>query len=296
MHRTDDGAVERTIQVPPLARRRRRSEREAHRGQHRADARRVRGENLAEQCDGRQIAAGAGTRDRALFGFKSGEAQHGAGQNVLGLGMGRHAEARHVDPDHADAVDLLGQPIQRHARRGRHAKVDHDDRVQIGRLGQRVDGVADVFVELATNQRLGIERHVADRPPGSVEMRRERQPIDAASGPTQDRRDPAHPQPDAQRPKRRAHRLRLIVRTLRVIGGQPVEDRAFAGCPRGRQHGLATRMTTTGARRQKVRQRVHQPMRPRRPLRGTDGRAGHRRTCRPRSPGSTCSRGRRPRP
>ena len=239
-----------------------------------------------------QIRAGPRTGDRALFGLEPGEAQHGAGQHVLGLRMGRHAEARHVDPDDADAVDLLGQPVQRHAGRGRHAEIDHHDRVQIGRLGQRIHGVADVFVELATDQRLGVERHVADRPTRAVEMRRERQPIDAAGGPAQDRRDPAHPQPHPQRPERRAHRLRLVVRPLRIVRREPVEDRAFAGRPGGRQHGLATCVATTGAGRQGV----HDLIRPRRPLRATDGRRADRRTYRRRSRASACNRGRRPRP
>jgi hypothetical protein len=43
--------------------------------------------------------------------------------------MRRHAEAGHVDADHADAVDLVGQQLERHARRGRHAQVGDDDRV-----------------------------------------------------------------------------------------------------------------------------------------------------------------------
>ena len=32
-------------------------------------------------------------------GFLAGIGEHGAGQDILRLGMGRHAEARHVDPD-----------------------------------------------------------------------------------------------------------------------------------------------------------------------------------------------------
>ncbi len=202
-----------------------------------------------------------------LFGFEPSEAQHRAGQHVLGFRMGRHAEARHVDPDHAHAVDLLGQAIQRHARRGRHAQVDDDNRIQIGRLGQRIDGVANVFVELAAHQRLGVERHITDGPTRSIEMRRERQPVNAACRPTQDRRDPAHAQPDAQRPERRTHRLRLVMRPLRIVGRQPVEHGALAGRACGRQHRLAARMATSGAGRQ----RVHDLMRPRRLLRGTDG-------------------------
>jgi hypothetical protein len=42
------------------------------------------------------------------FGLFAGVVQHRAGQHVLGLGMGRHAEARHVDADDAHAVDLFG--------------------------------------------------------------------------------------------------------------------------------------------------------------------------------------------
>ena len=75
-------------------------------------------------------------RHRALLGLGPGVAQHGAGQHVLRLGMGRHAETRHVDADHPHAVDLLGQPVQRHAGRGRHAQVDHHDGVVVGGLGE----------------------------------------------------------------------------------------------------------------------------------------------------------------
>ena len=63
-------------------------------------------------------------------------AQHGAGQHVLGLGMGRHAEARHVDADDAHAVDLASAA----GRSGTpeavgHAEVDDDDGVVVVGLG-----------------------------------------------------------------------------------------------------------------------------------------------------------------
>ena len=50
-----------------------------------------------------------GGLDRAAFGLAMGIVQHRRGKDVLGLGMGRHAEARHVDADDAHAVDLLGR-------------------------------------------------------------------------------------------------------------------------------------------------------------------------------------------
>ena len=143
--------------------------------------------------------------------------------------MGRHAEARHVDADDAHAVDFVRQQIERHAGRGRHAQIDDDDGVVQRRIGELEHRFADVLEQLAGDQRFGIERHVADRAPRAVEVRGEGQAIDAAGRAGQDRRGAAHAQADAQRAEGRTHALRLVVRTLGIVGGVAIENLALAG-------------------------------------------------------------------
>jgi hypothetical protein len=96
-------------------------------------------------------------RHRALLASFAGVLQHRTGEDVLGLGVGRHPEARHIDADDAHAVDFLRQQTQRHAGGGRHAQVDHDDGVVLLRIGQLVDGLAHVLEQLAGHQRFGVE-------------------------------------------------------------------------------------------------------------------------------------------
>jgi hypothetical protein len=76
----------------------------------------------------------------------------------------------------------------------------------------RVHRVADILEQLARDQRLRIERHIADRAARAVEVRGEGQAIHAAGRSRQDRGGAAHAQADAQRPEGRAHALRLVVR------------------------------------------------------------------------------------
>ena len=66
---------------------------------------------------------------------------------------------------------------------------------------------ADVLEQLARDQRLRVERHIAHGPPRAVEMRGEGQAVDAAGRAGQDRRGPPHAQTDAQRPEGRAHAI-----------------------------------------------------------------------------------------
>ena len=143
--------------------------------------------------------------------------------------MGRHAEARHVDPDHPDPVDLGRQAVQRNARRGRNTQIDHHDRVVLVRLGHLGDGIADVFVELTGDEGFRIERNVADRPASAVEMRREGQTVHTAGRPREDRRRPPHPQPDPQRAERRTHGLWLVVRPFWIIGRESIKNLRLAG-------------------------------------------------------------------
>ena len=238
MHRGDDVAVERRVQVAPLARGHLRRDAESHRRQQAAGEDRVDREHLAEQADARTFAEiAARTRDRAGLGFVARVAQHRAGEDVLRLGVRRHAETGHVDADDAHAVDFLGQQVERHAGSGRHAQVDDDDRVVLGRVGELVDGVTDVLEQLAGDQRLRVERDVADAALGAVEVRGEGKTVNAAGRARQDGRRTAHAQADAQRAEGRAHRLRLVVRAAGVIGGEAGECGTLAGGP-GRLHRL----------------------------------------------------------
>ena len=158
--------------------------------------------------------------------------------------MGRHAESRHVDADDAHAVDRLRQQLQRHARRGGHAQVRDDDRVVQFGIGELEHCFADVLEQLAGHERLGIERHVADRAPRAVEMRGEAQAIHAARGAGEDRRSAAHPQADAQRTERGAHALRLVVRADGVIARVTIEHLALPCCRGGALHLVLARVAT----------------------------------------------------
>ena len=96
--------------------------------------------------------------------------------------MGRHAKARDVNANDAHPVNLVGEQIQRHARCGRHAEVDHHHRVVFVGVSQFVDGFADVLKQLASDQRLGVEGHIAHRALGTVEVRCKGQAVNAAGG------------------------------------------------------------------------------------------------------------------
>ena len=131
--------------------------------------------------------------------------------------MRRHAEPRHVDADDAHTVDRLGQQLQRHAAGGGHAQVDDHQRVELRGVGLRMHRLPDVLEKLAGDERLAVEGHVAHAAACAVEVRREREPVDAAGAAGQDRHRAAHPQAHAQRAERRAHALRLVVRPLGVV-------------------------------------------------------------------------------
>ena len=154
--------------------------------------------------------------------------------------MGRHAKSRHVDADDAHAVDLLRQGAQRHARRGGHAEIGDDDRVVERGIGEPMHRLADVLVEFSCDQSLGVERHVADRSLGAIEMRGEGEAVDAAGRARQHGGGAAHAQADTQGAEGRAHRLRLVVRSLRIILPKLLKQRPVAGSfRRARQLGLA---------------------------------------------------------
>ena len=174
-------AVQRRIELAPLARGHHRSGGQAHGREQHADAHGVGREHLAQQGDGGLVRnAAARRRHRAGLGLATGEPEHGAGQHVLGLGMRGHAKARHVDADDAHAVDVLGQQLQRHAAGRGHAQVDDDHRVVQRRVSLLEDGFADVLEQLARDQALAVERHVAHGAARTVEVGGEGQAVHAA--------------------------------------------------------------------------------------------------------------------
>ena len=111
-----------------------------------------------------------------------------------------------------------------------HAEIDDDDGVVIVGVGELEHRLADVLEQLAGDERLGVERHVADGAARAVEMRREGQAVDAAGRARQDRRGAPHPQADPQRAEGRAHALRLVVRPAGIIRWR--SDRGSRSCRR----------------------------------------------------------------
>ncbi len=205
VRRGGDLAIQRGVEVAPLAGRQLRRDGQTHGRQQRADARRIAWEELADHRDSGRILLLAGAGDGALLGLGAGVFEHRAGQHVLGLGVGRHAEARHVDADDAHAVDLLRQAVQRHAGRGGDAQVDDHNRVVVRWLCGFIHRVADVLEQLALDQCFRVERHVPHGAACAIEVRGEGEAIHAAGGAAQDRRRAAHAQADAQRAEGRAH-------------------------------------------------------------------------------------------
>jgi hypothetical protein len=327
--------VECRIELAPLARRHDRPGGEAQGLEHHADADGIGREHLTEQRHGRLRRPPATRRlDGAGEGLFPGIVEHGASQDVLGLGVGRHAEARHVDGDDSDPVDLFRDLLDRHARSGRHAEVGDDDGIVVLGIGELDDSLTDVLVELAGDQRLGIERHVADGPPRPIEVGGEGQAVDAAGGARQHGGRALHPEADAQGPEGGTHALRLVVRADGVVGGIALESLALAGRHGRRLHllgtGVAAGAVAGGGRRRRrlgrrlatlvlrgdagnvvvrggielggggafgkgVGHRAHVLMRRRRRLRGTASRRSRDRTCRPWWPAAAPRRDPRPR-
>ena len=248
MDRGHRGAIERRIELSPFASRYHGAGGQAQRRQQHADARRIGGEHFAQQRNGRPIAAFARRGDGARFHFLARIGEHRAGQHVLGLGMGGHAETGHIDADHPHAVDLVGQQLQRHARGGGHAQIGDDDRIVERGIGQIVNRLADILEQLAGDERFGRKRHIADAAPRTVEVRSEGQAIDAAGRARQHRGRAAHAQADAQGPERRAHRLRLVMRTLGIIGGIAIEHAGLARLDRRGAQRVARGAAAFGSR------------------------------------------------
>ena len=230
MNRSDHAAIQRGIELAPFTGWHHGANGQIHGRNHLRNAHRVGREHFAQQRDcGLALARLARCGHRAGHDFMAGVTQHGAGQHVLGFGMRGHAKTGHVDADHAHAVDGRRQQLQRHTAGGGHAQVDDDDGVEFGRVSLRMHGFADVFKQLAGDQRLGVEGHVAHAAASAVKMRGEGQAVDAAGRAGKDSGGAPHAQTHAQRAEGRAHALRLVVRAFGVVSGVLVEHFAFAG-------------------------------------------------------------------
>ena len=204
--------------------------------------------------------------------------------------MGRHTKAWHIYANHAHAIDLLWQQIERHAGSRGHAKISHDDRVIIFWLRQIMDRVANIFKKLAGDERFRIEGHIAHRAARTVEMAGEGQAIDATRTAGKDRRNAAHAQANAQRPKGWAHGLRLIMRPARIISSKLVHHVGLASSTRGSFQRFPPAMAGSafsGSRRRRRGKRVHSLRRPHKPLQAKAYSALQPSTCLPWLRGST---------
>ena len=102
-------AVERGVKLAPFAAGHHRPGGQPHRRQHPPMVTGSAGNISPSRRHGGPVGLAAlGRRNGAGRDLLAGIVQHRAGEHVLGLGMGRNAEARHVDADDAHAVDLLG--------------------------------------------------------------------------------------------------------------------------------------------------------------------------------------------
>ena len=279
--RGDCGTIECGVKLAPFACRHDRPGGQAQRLEHLSDADRIDGEHFAEQADRRERRPLFRCCNGASFGLLSRIGEHRTREHILGLGMRRNAETGHVDADDADAVDVLAQQMQRHTARGRHAEIGDDNRVVIGRIGEALDRLLDVFEQFAGDERFGAERHVTDRPFCAVEVRGEGQPVNAACRAREHRRRAPHAQAHAQRAESRTHRLRLVMRALRIVGGVAFEHFGLARLNRCRAQRVPARAAALG-KKSRLRQC-------RKPLRGWAWRCTRRRACRPASRASGCS-------
>ena len=173
-------AVERGIQLAPLAGGHHGAGQDVHGGEHLGNDHRVGGEHFTQQGHrGLALATAFGRLHRAAHDFFAGIAQHGTGQHVFGLGVGGHPKTRHIDADDAHAIDLFGQQLQGHTAGGGYAQIDDDDGVKLGWVGLGMDRVADVLKQFAGDQGLGVEGDITHGAARTVEMRGEGQAIHA---------------------------------------------------------------------------------------------------------------------
>ena len=176
----DCRAIKRCIKITPFARWHHWPSGEPKRLKQLTNANRISREHFAEQCNRWPIRTLFGRSDRALLCLATRIGKHSASQHILCLSMGWHAETGHINPDDADAVDFLGQQLQRNARCGRHAEVGNDYGIIKLWVCDLKNRVTNILEQLASDERFGIKRHITNRPPRAVEMRSEGQPVNAA--------------------------------------------------------------------------------------------------------------------
>ena len=242
-------AVQGRIQLAPLAGRHHRPGNQVHGCQHLADDHRIGREHLAQQRNRRLVQAPATRRlNRTVHDFFAGVLEHGAREHIFGFRVGRNTKAGYIDADDAHAVDLFGQQLQRHAAGGRDAQVDDHDGIELGRVRLGINRLADVFKQLASDQGLGVERHIAHAAARAVKVRGESQPVHTARRARQNGLGAAHAQTHAQRAEGRAHALRLVMRTgvfiAGVILGVLLQHLGFARGLRCGQQGFAACVAT----------------------------------------------------
>jgi len=241
MHCGNRRAIKRSIELAPFARGYGRAQCKPKRREHLTHRHRVGGKEFAQQRDSGESDPPLPWRShRTRAGFVERVLQHGARQHILGLCMGGDTEPRHIDTDDADAVDFARQQLKRYATCSGHAQVDDHQRVIALRIGFTINGFADVFEELAGDQRFGVERHVADTAARAVEMRGEGEPVHAACRARQDGVRAPHAQAHPKRAECRAHALRLIMRALGVVGCIARQRFALSRLARGVEHLIAT--------------------------------------------------------
>ena len=95
--------------------------------------------------------------------------------------MRRHTKTRNVQAEDAHALDLAWQQPQRHAGGGGHAEIDHDQGIDLVRIGQGEDRGLEILEQFAGDQGFGIEGHIAHGAPRPIEVTGEAEAIDAAS-------------------------------------------------------------------------------------------------------------------
>ena len=158
--------------------------------------------------------------------------------------MGGNSKSRHINAHNPNAVDLVGQKPQRHTRCCWNAQIGNHDRVIAFGVGHIMDSLADILEKLTSNERFGIERHIANRAPRTVEMAHEGKPIDATGRSAENGGCATHPQTHTKRAKSGTHALGFVMRALGVILGILIKDFGFA-CHAGSLFHLAcARMAT----------------------------------------------------
>ena len=176
-------AIERGVEFPPFTGWYHRARLDAHRLQHATNGDGIDWEDFTYQRNARCGSLGfktSGAGYGSCLDLVSRIAEHGAGEHVLGLCVGRHAKTGDINTNDAYPVNLVGEQVQRHAGCCWYAEVNYHHRVVFVGVGQFVDRFADILKQLACDQRLRVEGHIAYGALGTVEVRGKGQAVNAA--------------------------------------------------------------------------------------------------------------------